>query len=460
MAHRIATLTALLLFSTSAFAQDELAAKAAEIARNSSLANKGTQHGEILKGSGKQAEWTVELAGGTWYSFALRTSAKKATLALFAPGTDDNKVFSERAKDQQVVVRQRATMSGTYKVLAKMDPSAEVRVAVFAEPKAAGGGDPLAERAVSFTRKTATGAKQVGQVLAAAGRQVEWRVELEAGTCYWFGAETTGKALAEYLFDPGDHKIAQVEPDQPEGMLTFCATVNGSHKLIARTAPPSDVRVAVFGKAGAHEQVAQAKNPSLAPSLSCTNEGTEGTGSLAVSCGGCAAMDLWIDGQHQQMPPGTTSWQVDGMSAGCHTVKVNGWNSPFHYDLWYDGRATVGTNLITRYESRAGSFQLVGKSGIAPPPPRVSAEAVGEAAEFVRDAIEDNKDDDSRCQAKLSGKLESIRDMLADLRRGGGDLDRTYRKVQETMDYVADNCRKRHVERINRSLRKALDALR
>ncbi|MGC4122825.1 MAG: hypothetical protein QM765_51285 [Myxococcales bacterium] len=343
MAHRLPLIALLLLSSAAAYAApDELAAKAIEIAQNSSLANKGTLHGEVLQGSGKSAEWTVELAGGTWYSFALRTSSKKASLALFAPGGKD-KVFSERARDQQFVTRLQATMSGTYKLAAKMDPAGDVRIAVFAEPKGAGG-DVLAERALTLTKKTAPGATQVGQVLSAAGRQVEWRVDLQAGHCYWFGAETSGKALAEYLFDPGDHKIAQVEPDLPEGMLTYCATINGSHKLIARTAPPSDVRVAVFGKEGAHEEVRKTQNPSLASSLTCTNEGTEGTGSLAVSCGGCVAMDLWIDGQHQQMPPGTTSWQLDGMSAGCHTVKLNGWNSPFHYDLWYDGRATVGTN--------------------------------------------------------------------------------------------------------------------
>ncbi|HEY3449602.1 MAG TPA: hypothetical protein VGK67_24830 [Myxococcales bacterium] len=460
MSHRVLPLTALLLaFSTSAFAAgEELAAKAIEIAKNSSNANKGAQFGEVLAGSGKSAEWTVELASGTWYSFGLRTDAKKATLVLFAPNSKE-KVFEQRARDQQVVVRQLASMAGTYKVLVKMDPSSEARVAIFAEPKSAGG-DPLADRALSFTRKTAVGAKQVGPVLAASGRQVEWRVELESGQCYWFGAETSGKGLAEYLFDPGDHKIAQVEPNQPEGMLYYCATINGSHKLIARTLPPSDIRVAVFGKERNADEEKKAQNPSLAPSLACADAGAEGTGSLVVSCGGCGAMDLWIDGQHQAMPVGTTSWQVDGLAAGCHTVKVNGWTSPFHYDLWYDGRATVGSWQIFRYQSRAGQFEFVGKSNIAPPPPRISAEAVGEAAEFVRDALDDNKDDDSRCQSKLSGKLESLRDMLGDLRRGEGDLDKTVRKLRDTIDYVTDECHKRHGGRINKSLRKALEALR
>jgi hypothetical protein len=451
----------LLLASTSAVAaEDELAAKAIELARNSSLANKGTPQGEVLKGSGKSAEWTVELASGQWYSFGLRTSAKKATLTMTAPSSNE-KVFDERANDQQLVVRALATMSGTYRLIGKMDSKAEMRIAIFAEPKPAG--DPLTDRARSFTKKSAgEGTRQIGEVLMGAGKQVEWHVELQSGHCYWFGAETPGKALAEYLFDPGDHKIAQIEPDQPEGLLVFCATVNGSHKLIARTAPPSDVRVAVFGKEKVGDEAPdkKAQNPSLAPSLPCSGADTEGTGSLVVSCAGCGAMDLFIDGQQQRMTQGSTSWQVDGLAAGCHSVKVNGWTSPFHYDLWYDGRAHVGSNQITRYESRAGKFEMVGTSKIAPPPPRVSAEAIAEATERVRDAIDDNKDSDSRCSSKLAGKLESIRDLLSDLRRGEGDLDRTVRKLQDTMDFANEDCGKRHGARIGKSLRKALDALR
>ena len=123
-----AVLLLLFSFSARAFAaEDELGAKAVEIAKNSSFANKGAQLGEVLRGSGKSAEWTLELASGTWYSFGLRTAARKATLVLYAPGGKE-KVFSERAKDQQVVVRHLATMAG---------------------------------------------AKQVGEVLVASGRQVE-----------------------------------------------------------------------------------------------------------------------------------------------------------------------------------------------------------------------------------------------------------------------------------------------
>jgi len=460
MSRRVVPLVALVtLLSPGAFAQDELSSKAIEIARNLSNANKGKQYGEVLKGSGRQVEWTVELESGTYYSFGMKTDARKATLVLFAPNSKE-KVFSERARDQQVGSRQLASMGGTYKILLKMDPVADGRVAIFAEPKGAAGGDALAARAVSFTKRAVPGGKQVGAVLAAAGRQVEWRVELQTDHCYWFGAETSGKGLAQYLFDPAARKVAQDEPDQPEGMLHYCPAINGSHKLIARTLPPSDIRVAVFGKVRNAEEERKAKFPFLAPSLACSDGGGDGAGSLVVSCAGCGAMDLFIDGQRQQMPVGTTSWQVDGLPAGCHSVKVHGWSSPFHYDVWYDGKVTVGSWQITRYEARAGKFELVGKSNIPPPPPRVSAEAIGEATEFVRDAMDDNRDDDTRCSGKLSGKLESLRDMLADLRRGEGDLDRTVRKLGDTIDYVSDECPKRHGGRINKSLRKALDVLR
>lgn len=336
--------------------------------------------------------------------------------------------------------------------------------------------DPVASSAIDLAKRTVPDAKQVGDVLAGAGDKTDWNVDLKPGTCYTFAAAAAPgvKHLSLYLWDPGGHRVADEKPKQPQVALSHCATVAGLFHVQAKAGPKGDYRMVIFAKGNAGNiNVAQkgggvaAPPPppppaasSLAPSMNCSDDGADGYGSMVVSCADCGAMGIWFDGQMQQVGQGATSWRIDAVSAGCHTLKVDAWTGLFKHTLWYDGKVKVMQNMEARYESRAGKFELVGKNKIAPPPPTLSADAVNDALDYVKEAIDYNNDEDSRCANKVGGKLESVNDLLGDLRGGHGDLDKTTRKLEDTIAFAEDECPKRVASGINKKLNKALDRLR
>ncbi len=337
--------------------------------------------------------------------------------------------------------------------------------------------DPVAASAIDLAKRTAPDAKQVGDVLSGAGDKTDWNVDLKPGACYTFATSAAPgvKHMSLYLWDPAGKRIADSRAKEPQATLSHCAQGPGLYHVQAKAAPKGDYRLVIFAKGAAAINVMQKggapapapaaapapqANSALAPSLPCSDDGADGVGSMVVSCDGCGALSIWFDGQMQQVGQGVTSWRVDGVSAGCHTLKVDAWTGLFKHTLWYDGKVAILQNMEARYQSRAGKFELVGKNKIAPPAPAVSADSINDALDFVKDAIDLNNDEDGRCSGKLGGKLESIKDLLGDLRDGNGDLDKTTRKLQDTIGFAEDECPKRLASGVSKKLNKALDRLR
>jgi hypothetical protein len=162
------------------------------------------------------------------------------------------------------------------------------------------------------------------------------------------------------------------------------------------------------------------------------------------------------------MTRGSTSWRYDGIAAGCHTLKVDAWTGVFSHDVWYNAKVEVRPNMELRYQARTGVFELVGKGKIAPPPPAapvVSADAVNDALDYIKDAIDANGDADSDCSGKMGGKLEAINDLLGELRAGNGDLNKTLTKMQDAVGFADDNCPKRLASKLDTKLNKAINRL-
>ena len=82
----------------------------------------------------------------------------------------------------------------------------------------------------------------------------EWMVPLEAGRCYWFGyaADPGVERFSFYIWDPANHR-ADTERNRPgQGVVSYCPTVNGMHRLQGKAASGAGhFAVVAYAKQGA-----------------------------------------------------------------------------------------------------------------------------------------------------------------------------------------------------------------
>jgi hypothetical protein len=127
--------------------------------------------------------------------------------------------------------------------------SCAVAVTIFASlgcgrgqrPIAATAAPDLEGRADQQAHSAAPAGERVGEALRGAAQEngyTDWRLQLEAGQCYWFGyAGDPGVAkFSMYIFSPKDSRLDSARGKAPEGLFTHCAEQNGIYRLQGKVA--------------------------------------------------------------------------------------------------------------------------------------------------------------------------------------------------------------------------------
>jgi hypothetical protein len=104
--------------------------------------------------------------------------------------------------------------------------------------------DPLLDPRADQEARAAAGAdaQRMGPALWGVAydkdQATDFRVPLEAGSCYWFGfAGDAGIGrLWTYVWSPQDKRIDSSRGRAPEGVLKICATESGMHRLQGKVA--------------------------------------------------------------------------------------------------------------------------------------------------------------------------------------------------------------------------------
>jgi hypothetical protein len=331
--------------------------------------------------------------------------------------------------------------------------------------------DPVEQMAEQQAAASAPDSGRVGAFFHGAGKKTDFTVMLEQGKCYFFsGAGGDGvKKLSLYLWGPPrNERLSDNRARSPLSSMMYCATVTGMYKFQAKIEGGDGAMVVGLYARGAPKQALPQVAPrpvaaapaAAAPEAPCVDDGEEGPAQASFSCEG-KAIDVTLDGEFLQHQPGEMPIVRD-VAPGCHRVKVDCWTGIFKHGVVYNGNVKFAAGYQSRFNGRPGALDLVGKSKLAPPPPaapQVSREQLDDAREYLKDAIDVNRDLDSRCQGRISGKLESIRDLLRDFERGEVDLDRVLRKVGDTRSMVREECGSRAGESIDRKLSKVERAL-
>ncbi len=173
---------------------------------------------------------------------------------------------------------------------------------------------------------------------------------------------------------------------------------------------------------------------------------------LVINCGTCNAfqgIEVLIDGAPVNTGNIQSSVRVE-VSPGDHEVKAIKWNSPFSRDELASGVLKFPKGVELRVRADAGKLNVYGRGKLEPAPPagpsadalRAAGDLISEARDYLKEAIEYNDDEESKCQSKVSAKLEILDEGLKEL---GGELDpvalkKTTGKAGEAQSFIESHC--------------------
>ncbi len=95
----------------------------------------------------------------------------------------------------------------------------------------------LEQRAEQEARASTKDGERVGEVLRGVAHEddqfTDWRVQLEAGQCYWFGyaGDAGVQRFSMYIWDPQDKRLDSARGKPPQGVFTHCAQQNGIYRI-------------------------------------------------------------------------------------------------------------------------------------------------------------------------------------------------------------------------------------
>lgn len=125
----------------------------------------------------------------------------------------------------------------------------------------------LESRAEAQARASAKNGERMGETLRGVAHRddafTDWRVELEAGNCYWFGyaGDAGVEHFSMYIFDPKDKRLDSARGKPPEGVFTHCAEQNGIYRVQGKVADGAGHYAVVVYKTKAPEKVAPPTPP-------------------------------------------------------------------------------------------------------------------------------------------------------------------------------------------------------
>jgi hypothetical protein len=125
-------------------------------------------------------------------------------------------------------------------------------VAVIGAPQADAQLDALADTTAKAASVRRSGVPLNGQILhgetTRPGGTQEFRVQLDADHCYWFGGATNelGQSIGLSLQDPKGADVAAEKPKSTDSLLEYCPATDGVFKLQGKTGYHGPFSVAVY----------------------------------------------------------------------------------------------------------------------------------------------------------------------------------------------------------------------
>jgi hypothetical protein len=131
-----------------------------------------------------------------------------------------------------------------------------VRQPIGEVPMAGGRPDPHLDQLADAQAKAASGRRSGaplnGEILhgetMVPGASQEFRVQLDADHCYWFGgaASSMGEKIALYLSDPHGSSVASEKSKSTEVLLEYCPTSDGIFKIESKQGHHGPFSIAVY----------------------------------------------------------------------------------------------------------------------------------------------------------------------------------------------------------------------
>ncbi len=125
-------------------------------------------------------------------------------------------------------------------------------------------------RADTEAHAAARDGERIGEVLRGVARRsdgnTDWRVQLEEGTCYWFGyaGDAGVEKFSMYIWDPKDHRLDSARGRPPQGVFTHCAEQSGIYRLQGKVADGAGhYAVVVYKTKGPEKKVVVAPAPTV-----------------------------------------------------------------------------------------------------------------------------------------------------------------------------------------------------
>ncbi len=130
----------------------------------------------------------------------------------------------------------------------------------------------LGARAEIEARAAGEGSSRVGEALFGVAHRedgfTDWRLQLDAGTCYWFGyaGDAGVERFSMYIFSPKDRRLDSARGRPQHGVFTHCAKESGIYRLQGKVSDGAGHFAVVVYKAGAKEAPAPAPAAATPPS--------------------------------------------------------------------------------------------------------------------------------------------------------------------------------------------------
>jgi len=126
-------------------------------------------------------------------------------------------------------------------------------------------------RAETEARASAKGGERIGETLRGVAHRddafTDWRVQLDEGTCYWFGyaGDAGVEKFSMYIWDPKDHRLDSSRNKPAQGVFSHCAEQSGIYRLQGKVATGAGHYAVVVYKTKGPEKKAE-PIPEKAPS--------------------------------------------------------------------------------------------------------------------------------------------------------------------------------------------------
>ncbi len=195
----------------------------------------------FLKGAAPKTDWSLLLTAGNcyWFSAAATANVGKIALFLWAPGKF-LRVADAKSPSPLLTMAHCATVTGMYRLEAKLAGAGLVNVGVFGQVAPAGP-PPVAPPSLgAMCDQTAAasgpGATRVGDYLNGAGDRADFTIMMEPGRCYWVVGcgEPSVHALSLFLWGPDGKRLTEAKPDNSSPVVGHCPGMRGMHKLQAK----------------------------------------------------------------------------------------------------------------------------------------------------------------------------------------------------------------------------------